>query len=401
MKTSIMPWFTLSRKHLRNAIDFVESQWIPAYARERRRWKSLKRDGNDGDDVRVFYGFDDLPASVREIGGGLVKCGDLACHFPNSPAQPNILYLVSSALPRVGPGFAGLFLPDSPAFMTRFAHKAGVKVVVNQDGVAYAGWYGPGWRWANYPVRRLVHAADYVFYQSRFSKTSSDRFLGERKGPSEILYNPVDTEVFTPGPPRTAKAPLTLLVTGSHYGFYRVESVVKALGLVCSRGIDCRLRIAGRLRWLPSEDDCRRQVLELAAAKGVSALVEYSGPYTQDEAVSLYRSADILVHAKYNDPCPRVVVEAMACGLPVVYSATGGTPELVGDDTGVGVAAPLDWERDHPPTGPELAEAVIRIAGDYDSFAAAARQRAIVHFDLKPWIARHREVFEELCLSRG
>jgi glycosyltransferase involved in cell wall biosynthesis len=397
MKMFTVQWFALFRKHLRNTIDFVKLQWLPAYTGERRRWQSLKRDGNSENDVRVFYGFDDLPAAVRQIGGGLVKCDDLARHFPNNPTKPNILYLVNSALPRVGPGFAGLFLPDSPAFMTRFARRAGVKVVVNQDGVAYAGWYGPGWRWANYPVRRLVHAADYVFYQSRFSKMSSDRFLGERKGPSEILYNPVDTEVFTPGPPRTVKAPFTILVTGSHYRFYRVESVVKALSLVYSKGIDCRLRIAGRLRWLPSEEDCRRQVLELAAANGVLALVEYSGSYTQDEAVSLYRSADILVHAKYNDPCPRVVVEAMACGLPVVYSATGGTPELVGDDAGVGIAAPLDWEQDHPPTGSELAEAVIRITGDYGAFAVAARQRAIVHFDLKPWLTRHQEVFKALC----
>ncbi len=384
----------MSDNPIQNAIEFVGKQWKPSYAREKKRWESAQQCLND---IHVFYGFDDLPAAIRRIGGGLVKCGDLARHFPNTPVKPNLLYLVSSALPRVGPGFAGLFLPDSPAFMTRFARRAGAKVVINQDGVAYPGWHGPGWRRANVPARRLVHAADHVFYQSRFSKMSSDRFLDERKGPSEILYNPVDTETFTPGPPRTVEASLTLLVTGTHYGFYRVESVVEALGLIRGRGVDCRLRIAGRLRWLPSEEDCRRQVLELAAAKGISALVECSGPYTQDEAVSLYRSADILVHAKYNDPCPRVVVEAMACGLPVVYSATGGTPELVGEEAGVGIPAPLDWEKDHPPAGPELAEAVIRIAGDYAAFSAAARRRSVAHFDLKPWIARHRELFEALC----
>lgn len=398
MRQSALPTAVMSNNPIRNAIEFVRKQWKPSYVCEKKRWESdLRRN----DDIHVFYGFDDLPAAIRRIGGGLVKCGDLARHFPNSPAQPNILYLVSSALPRVGPGFAGLFLPDSPAFMTRFARRAGGKVVVNQDGVAYFGWHGPGWRQANHPARRLVQAADHVFYQSRFSKMSADRFLGERKGSSEILYNPVDTEAFTPGPPRTAEAPFTLLVTGTHYGFYRVESVIEALSLIRGRGIDCRLRIAGRLWWLPSEEDCRRQVLELAAAKGVSALLEYSGPYTQDEAVSLYRSADILVHAKYNDPCPRVVVEAMACGLPIVYSATGGTPELVGEDAGVGITAPLDWERDHPPTGSELAEAVIRIIGDYAAFSAAARRRTVTHFDLQPWIARHREVFEALCSSKN
>ena len=189
-------------------------------------------------------------------------------------------------------------------------------------------------------------------------------------------------------------------MTGTHYTFYRVESVIEALRLLREKGVDCRLSIAGRLRWLPSEEECRRQISELAVAKGVSERVKCLGPYTQEVAVSLYHSADMLVHAKYNDPCPRVVVEAMSCGLPVVYSATGGTPELVGDDAGVGILAPLDWERDHPPTAPELAGAIVRITENYLAFSAAARRRAVTRFDLRPWIARHREVFEALCRSR-
>ena len=41
-------------------------------------------------------------------------------------------------------------------------------------------------------------AADYVFYQSNFSKNCSEKFLGVRKGPNEILYNAVDNKVFFP-----------------------------------------------------------------------------------------------------------------------------------------------------------------------------------------------------------
>jgi len=89
-------------------------------------------------------------------------------------------------------------------------------------------------------------------------------------------------------------------------------------------------------------------------------------------------------------------VEAMACGLPVVYSRSGGVPELVGDDAGIGVQAEVSWERHIPPDSKAMAQAVLMIAEKRKQFAEAARQRAVEKFDLKPWIQRHREVFESL-----
>lgn len=352
-----------------------------ARVRERRRWRvPADRSGSP----RVFYGTDRLPARADVAGGGIVKVQDLAALYPNAPSGANLVYLVSSALPR------------QAAYLGRAARRAGARVVLNQNGVAYPAWHGRGWERVNRPMAAVLREADHVFYQSGFCKMAADLFLGERGGPWEVLYNPVDTRVFVPGdaPPDLSRP--AMLCAGSHHSWYRVQAALETLAILLSQVPGARLILAGRYRWQPTEAGALEQLTQFARSLGVERSISVLGPYTQEQAPALFRSAQVLLHTKYADPCPRVVVEAMACGLPVAYSATGGVPELVGEEAGIGVAGPLDWERDHPPSPPELAAAVLAILGSYGRYAAASRARAVARYDVAPWIGRHREVFERL-----
>ena len=124
--------------------------------------------------------------------------------------------------------------------------------------------------------------------------------------------------------------------------------------------------------------------------------VHLLGGYAQRDAPGVFRRAHLLLHTKVKDPCPTLVVEAMACGLPVVHPASGGTVELVGDEGGIGVPHPDTWEKDEPP-GPEaMADAVERVLSNLPAYAAAARARAVERFSLEPWLERHRS-----CSSRS
>ncbi len=111
----------------------------------------------------------------------------------------------------------------------------------------------------------------------------------------------------------------------------------------------------------------------------------------------MFRRAHLLLHTKVKDPCPTLVLEAMACGLPVVHPASGGTVELVGDVGGIGVPHPDTWDRDDPPSPEALADAVDRVLADLPAYAAAARARAVERFSLEPWLERHRALFERLA----
>jgi glycosyltransferase involved in cell wall biosynthesis len=333
------------------------------------------------DEVRVWYGVD-VPPIDRLAHGGIVKLQALAAAFPSTARGFNVLYLVSSRL------------PDTATLLARAAKARGARVVVNQNGVAYAGWYGPGWEAVNAPMAALLQTADHILYQSGFCKDAADRFLGSAVSPNEVLYNPVDTERFTPAP--AARRPLTLLLGGSQDFRYRVESAVRVLASVSREHRDARLIISGRLRWATARD-AERDLGEMVERAAVADRVELTGPYTQADAPGLFARADVLLHTKYKDPCPTVVLEAMASGLPVVYSASGGMPELVGDEAGIGVPVADSWTTDQPPDASAMAAAVCEAYARRRDFRAASRQRAVDHFDVRRWIARHREVFASLC----
>lgn len=349
--------------------------WTGVGMRSAPRWLRLGRTPLPRSGVHVYYGRDRLPGGDEVVAGGSVKFSRLAEELPNEPAGWNILYLGSSALP-----------VDTRALVAT-ARARGARFVLNQDGVLYPGLGVRDWERANRRAARLVHAADHVFFQSEFAKESCDRFLGERRGASEILYNAVDTSVFAPAPERR-DAELTLLLGGSQYQRYRVETALRTLALLP----DARLLVTGALSF---DKDATRITLALADELGVRNRLELAGPYRQSDAPALLQRAHLLLHTKYNDPCPGIVVEAMSCGLPVVYSASGGVPELVGD-TGVGVPAPHDFEHDQPPAAEELAASVRDAVSRLETLAVAARRRAVERFDIRPWIERHRAVFAEL-----
>lgn len=351
----------------------IDRPRVQRYTRAALRWARLLalRGGHDG--VRVFYGHDDVPRPDDRAAGGTVKMQKLASRWRNSPTDFNVLYLGSTWLPR-----------DLRPLLW-LARRRRAAVIVNQDGIAYPGWAGDETDELNRRNRRVLLAADHVLYQSEFSKRSADEFLGEPNGSWEILYNAVDVERFTPDSrPREREQPV-LLLAGDQTQAYRLELALRTLAEVP----EARLLVTGRL--VSSPDALIRELR-------VADRVEFTGPYAQRDAPAIYRRADVLLHTKVQDPCPTAVIEAMASGLPVVYPASGGTVELVGDDAGVGIAHPVSWDRDEPPSPAQFADGVRRVLDALPTYAVSARSRAVERFALGPWLARHDELFKDAGL---
>jgi glycosyltransferase involved in cell wall biosynthesis len=361
---------------LRGAAGTLVHQWQRlrqrhALARER---VTVPSDG-----IHVGYANVLPPATSEPVRGGRGKLLHLQEVFPEAAAF-NILYLVSSAQPPFADELA------------RWARRQGVKVVWNQDGLAYPAWAGRDADALNATMRLAMRHADYVLYQSEFCRESAARFVGPVTAPSEVLPNCVDTRRFRPSAAPVPSEPWTLLAAGSHQNAARVVRAMEIVAELRRRGRDVRLVVAGVLDWADAAADVARTVEALNLGDAIQILPAY----TQRDAPDLFRRAHVLLHLKYKDPCPTVVIEALACGVPVVGSRSGGLPELVGDEGGLLLDVPDSWERLHVPDTTAAADAVTVIMGELGRWRAAARWRAEVRYACEPWLARHEAIFRHV-----
>ena len=334
-----------------------------------------------GASPRLFY----AGARAGSHGGARLKVSKLGEAFPEHPWTYNLVYVLS----------AGPYPP--PAVLRRLQGR-GIPIVANQNGVYYPGWYAGDWEAENRRMADPYLLADHVFYQSEFCRRSAERFLGARQGPGEVLYNAVDTSRFRPQErPRDDDAPFVFLVAGKvpAHQAYRLEAAVHGLAEARQRGLDARLVIAGVI-----DGTAVARAREAAAAAAATPHVTFTGPYAQAAAPALFGGADAFVLTTHNDACPSAVIEAMACGLPVVHVRSGGVPELVGADAGVGVETGDAWDGPRSPDPSELGAAMIEVAANHAAFAVAARGRAVDRFDIGAWYERHRQVFHSLLEAR-
>lgn len=355
--------------------------------RRRREYRILKSSGivkSDSKNPQLSYAGLAPTGRTEKTTGGQTKLGDLSKIFPEHTDKFNILYLVSS------------YLPENVEAYIKLCKHLKIFIILNQNGVAYPGWHGPGWAKTNARLGHVRSSADLILYQSEFCKKSADKFLGPISGASQVCYNAVDTEYFIPRKIRAVSKGPTLLLGGTQSSEYRVTVALHVLKRVLGDYPEARLIVTGAMKWQADSKSALKCVKDLAQEMKILDRVHFYGMYTQEEVLSIYHSADLLLHTQYNDACPSVVLEAMAAGLPVVYSRSGGTVELIGENCGIGVDAPASYDVVYPPDPDELFTAVDKVWKDLRRFSINARNHAVKNFNIKHWLYQHSEVFKKL-----
>lgn len=139
---------------------------------------------------------------------------------------------------------------------------------------------------------------------------------------AQVIPNVVDLQRFHPAAVRPTPAGPHLVVPRALEHIYGNDLALRAVALLKTRHPQLRLSIAG-------EGPHRASLEQLARELAIAANVSFVGRITPEEMASLLREADVVVNPVRADNMPNSVLEALACGVPVVSTSVGGIPWLV------------------------------------------------------------------------
>lgn len=209
------------------------------------------------------------------------------------------------------------------------------------------------------------------------------------------IVNGVDTERFSPPPkdfhtilPDGFVEPNVLVIgtVGRVQAVKDQETLLRAFAALVGGGRSARLVIVG-------EGPLRSSLQSLAESLGVGELTWFPGNI--DQVPDVLRSLDVFVLPSLAEGISNTLLEAMATGLPLLATSTGGNLELVVDDVNGRLFAPRDVAK--------LTELLCRYLDDRSlltTHGAAAREIAVQRFSLSTMIASYQAVYDEFCARR-
>ncbi|MFN7694981.1 MAG: glycosyltransferase [Burkholderiales bacterium] len=145
-----------------------------------------------------------------------------------------------------------------------------------------------------------------------------------------VFRNGVDLERFRPIPQQEARTALglqgspLLLSVGRLVELKGHHIAIEALSLLRAQHPQARLVLLG-------EGEEREPLRQLADRLGLADAVLFAGAQPNDKLLQWYSAADLFLLCSSREGWANVLLEAMACGTPVLATATGGTPEVLTD----------------------------------------------------------------------
>ncbi len=183
-------------------------------------------------------------------------------------------------------------------------------------------------------TRKAVRQADAVITVSAELRRSVIS-LGASPDRVFAVLNGCDREVFRPSSRAAARGMLGLdetwrivLFVGNLHPVKGLHDLIEAFSKVAAATPSAHLILVG-------EGSLRGELQEVARRGGLGQRVHFPGRCSFDEVARWMAASDLFCLPSHSEGCPNVVIEALSCGLPVVATEVGGTPELVNESCGI------------------------------------------------------------------
>lgn len=149
------------------------------------------------------------------------------------------------------------------------------------------------------------------------------RALGAPEDRLKHIPNGIDLESFKPGDARgRTRNGSKLLTVGNLVTGKGMDVVIGAFAQVIQDRQNLELTIVG-------DGPERTALVQLVKTLNLEGHVQFKGALPHSFLPAVFRNSDIFCLGSHMEGCPNVVLEALACGVPVVAAAVGGIPELV------------------------------------------------------------------------
>jgi glycosyltransferase involved in cell wall biosynthesis len=189
------------------------------------------------------------------------------------------------------------------------------------------------YRRIGYP--RTAKVADAIIINSESLRSEVEKHLEVDPAKLRLIPEAVDHEVFRPGDTAEARHRLAqqyavqgpfVLFVSSLWPYKNCEGLLRAFALAQPDLAGHRLVIVG-----PGRDMAYvGQLHALAEQLGIAEDVTWVGGVELEQTVDFYRAADVFVYPSHNETFGLTILEAMACGCPVVTSDRSAMPETAG-----------------------------------------------------------------------
>ncbi len=211
-------------------------------------------------------------------------------------------------------------------------------------------------------LRRTLTSAKYLVCWSQWAANSLIASYGIDPGRIRVIPPGVDTSLFVATNRTGRTGPVQLLFVGGDFKRKGGVELLQAFANLRGSGLDCELNLVCPTP--PSEASLPGVHIHTNAMPGSEAML------------ALYRAADIFVLPSLGDCLPLAILEAMACGLPIVATCVGAINEAAVPGKNGTLVNPRDASALERAIGTYIAEPALRL-----EHGASSRLAAVQHFD--------------------